>query len=72
MDKNNFDSLTEILDEEIYNFKQLLKYEKLKNNVIINQEVEKLKQLSSDEEELRDKFEKLKEERKHVGYDLFN
>ena len=71
MNKKDFDCLTKILDEEIYNFKQLLKYEKLKNSVIINQEVEKLKQLSSDEEEILDKVAKLEEERENVVGGLF-
>ncbi len=71
MKRKDFDSLEKILDEEIYNFKQLLKYEKLKNSVIINQEVEKLKQLSSDEEEILDRVADLEEKREHVVDDLF-
>lgn len=71
MNRKNLDDLTTILDEEIFNFKQLLKYEKVKNDVIIKQEVEKLKQLSHDEEEILDKVAKLEEKREHLVDNLF-
>ncbi len=71
MDKKHFDNLTRIFDEEIHNFKQLLKYEKLKNNVIIRQEVDKLKKLSREEEDILDNVAKLEEEREHIVDDLF-
>jgi len=71
MDKKNIDNLTKIMDQEIQNFKQLLKYEKLKNSVIINHEIEKLKKLSSDEEEILDKVVELEKEREIVVKELY-
>ena len=71
MNNKNIDSLTKIMDEEISNFKQLLKYEKLKNDVIINQEAEKLKQLTYDEEEILDKVAHLEKKRGHIVENLF-
>ncbi len=71
MDKKHFDNLTGIMDEEIYNFKQLLKYEKVKNKVIIMQEIDKLKELSKDEEELLDKVAKLEDKREYIVNTLY-
>ena len=71
MIKKHFNDLTRILDEEILNFSQLLKFEKLKNRVIIKQEVDKLKQLSFAEEEILDNVAKLEEKREQVVDFLF-
>lgn len=71
MGKSNLDDLSRILDEEIYSFRQLLKYEKLKNTVIIKQEADKLKQLSQDEEEILNKVAELEEEREDIVNHLF-
>ncbi len=71
MEKKALEKLVKVLDEEISDFKQLLKYEKLKNEVIINQEVEKLKQLSTDEEEILDEVAELEKERENIVNALF-
>lgn len=63
--------LTKLLDDEIYIFKQLLKYEKLKNEVIINQDVKKLKNLSKDEEGFLEQVEEIEEEREDLVVKLF-
>lgn len=71
MEKKTLEKLVKVLDEEISDFKQLLKYEKLKNEVIINQEVERLKQLSTDEEEILDEVATLEKERENIVNALF-
>lgn len=64
--------LTELLDDEIYIFKQLLKYEKIKNEVIINHDIKKLKNLSQDEEDFLEKVEEIEKERENLVVKLFD
>lgn len=71
MKKKILDRLARILDDEINDFKQLLKYEKLKNEVIIKQEIDQLKKLTEDEEAILDEVAELEKEREKVVESLF-
>ncbi len=71
MKRKVLERLSRILDDQISDFKQLLKYEKLKNEVIINQEVDKLKQLTSNEEDILDEVARLEEQREDIVSTLF-
>ncbi len=64
--------LTRMLEEEITLFQELLKFEKIKNESIVKQDIEKIKELTTNEEEYIETVEKLEEERERLVITLFN
>lgn len=63
--------LCELMDDEIYIFRQLLKIEKLKNSLIINQQIEELKKITAEEERYLDEVAKKEKERETIVERLF-
>ncbi len=70
-DDKNLEKLTKILEEEITLFQELLKFEKIKNMSIINQDIKKIKELSENEEKYLEDVEKIEEERERIVSTLF-
>ncbi len=68
----NLVKLTRILEEEVTIFQELLKFEKIKNISIINQDIEKIKNISSDEEKYLNDVEKIEVEREKIVSYIFN
>ncbi len=62
----DLEQLIDCFDGEIHIFKQLEEYESKKNDVIVKQNVNKLRELTKVEEELLEKIEGIEKERENV------
>jgi len=63
--------LCKLMNDEIYIFRQLLKIEKLKNSLIINQEIDELKKITAEEEKYLDEVAEKEKERESIVERLF-
>ncbi len=69
--RNELKRLCELMEDEIYIFRQLLKIEKMKNSLIINQEIEELKKVTDEEEKYLDEVAMKEKERESIVEKLF-
>lgn len=72
MNNDDLEKLAKYMDQEIDFFRQLQKYENLKVDVIIKQDVDELKGLSRMEEKLLERIEEVEKERENVVCSLFD